>query len=138
MTHFKTPIKAARLTLIAALAVGMSACATSGANTVPIIDAPNSPQLQTDLAQCQSLAAQYNGGGNDALAAAVVGAGLGALTGSSFGGRRFSNRGRGENALAGALAGAAAGTGVGVFQAQGKQADIVYRCMAGRGYRILG
>ena len=138
MTYFNSSLNAAKLSLIAALSLGMSACATGGANAVPIIDAPNSPQLQADLAQCQSLAAQYNGTGGDALAAAAVGAGLGALTGSSFGGRPFSNRGRGENALAGALAGAAAGTGVGIFQAQGKQADIVYRCMAGRGYRILG
>ena len=138
MTYFNSPLKVAKLSLIAALSLGMSACATSGANVVPIIDAPDSPQLQADLAQCQSLAAQYNGEGNDALAAAIVGAGLGALTGSSFGGRPFSNRGRGENALAGALAGAAAGTGVGIYKAQGKQADIVYRCMAGRGYNILG
>ena len=76
---------------------------------------------------------------NNTLGTAVAGAGFGALIGSSFGGRRaFSNRGRGENALAGALAGAAAGTGVGVLQGQNAQADIVYRCMRGRGYRILG
>lgn len=121
-----------------AVATGLSACATGGANTVPIIDAQHNPQFNTDLAQCQALASQRAVLGDEALASALVGAGFGALAGSSFGGRPFSNRGRGENALAGALAGGAAGTAVGAFQGRQAQADIVYRCMAGRGYRILG
>ena len=129
--------KAGLLALSAAIAFGLSACATSGANTVPIIDAPNSPKLQADLAQCQQFAAQRSVNG-EVLSSALVGAGFGALAGSSFGGRPFSRRGRGENALAGSLAGAAAGSAVGVFQGQAAQADIVYRCMEGRGYRILG
>ena len=131
-------MKIAALGLMAAAALTLSACANTGANTIPIIDAPNSPQLQADLSQCQQLAAQRSQLGGNALASAVVGAGFGALAGSSFGGRRFSNRGRGENALAGALAGAAAGTAAGAFQGQNAQAEIVYRCMAGRGYRVLG
>lgn len=136
MTHKLNILKSLSLGLTAA--VGLSACATGGANTVPIIDAQNSQQLQTDLAQCQALAAQVPTLNDQALASALVGAGFGALAGSSFGGRSFSNRGRGENALAGALAGGAAGTAVGAFQGRSAQADIVYRCMAGRGYRILG
>ena len=120
-----------------ATAVSLSACATGGANTVPIIDAPDSPQLRADLEECQQFATQRSING-EVLTSALLGAGFGALAGSSFGGRPFSNRGRGENALAGSLAGAAAGTGLGVFQGQAAQADIVYRCMAGRGYRILG
>ena len=135
MTHILKTLNVAALGLAAA--ISLSACATGGANTVPIIDAPNSPQLQADLAQCQQFAAQRSING-EVLSSALIGAGFGALAGSSFGGRPFSNRGRGENALAGSLAGAAAGTGVGVFQGQAAQADIVYRCMAGRGYRILG
>jgi len=140
MTHqmIKGHMKIAALGLMAAAALTLSACANTGANTIPIIDAPNSPQLQADLSQCQQLAAQRSQLGGNALASAVVGAGFGALAGSSFGGRRFSNRGRGENALAGALAGAAAGTAAGAFQGQNAQAEIVYRCMAGRGYRVLG
>jgi len=133
--------KAGLLTLTLAATMSLSACATSGgANAVPIIDAPNSVKLQSDLGECQQLAAQRSAG-NHVLGSALVGAGFGALVGSSFGGNRrfgFSRRGRGENALAGALAGGAAGTGVGIFQGQQAQADIVYRCMAGRGYRILG
>lgn len=137
MTKTFRASKAGLLGLSAAVAFSLSACATSGANTVPIIDAQNSPQLQADLAECQQFAAQRSVNG-EVLSSALVGAGFGALAGSSFGGRPFSRRGRGENALAGSLAGAAAGSAVGVFQGQAAQADIVYRCMEGRGYRILG
>ena len=137
MTKTFRASKAGLLGLSAAVAFSLSACATSGANTVPIIDAQNSPQLQADLAECQQFAAQRSVNG-EVLSSALVGAGFGALAGSSFGGRPFSRRGRGENALAGSLAGAAAGSVVGVFQGQAAQADIVYRCMEGRGYRILG
>ena len=137
MTKTFRASKAGLLGLSAAVAFSLSACATSGANTVPIIDAQNSPQLQADLAECQQFAAQRSVNG-EVLSSALVGAGFGALAGSSFGGRPFSRRGRGENAVAGSLAGAAAGSAVGVFQGQAAQADIVYRCMEGRGYRILG
>jgi len=137
MTQKFQATKMGLLGLTTAIAFSLSACATGGANTVPIIDAPNSPQLQADLAECQQFAAQRSVNG-EVLTSALIGAGFGALAGSSFGGRPFSNRGRGENALAGALAGSAAGAGAGVFQGQAAQADIVYRCMAGRGYRILG
>lgn len=126
------------LTMMATLS--LSACATRGANVVPIIDAPNSPKLQADLGECQQLAAQRSVN-SDVLESAVIGAGYGALIGSSFGGNRrfgFSDRGRGENALAGATAGSVAGAGVGIYRGQQAQANIVYRCMAGRGYRILG
>lgn len=128
------------LALTLAATLSLSACATSGANAVPIIDAPNSPKLQADLAECQQLAAQ-RGTDRNILSSAIVGAGFGALVGSSFGGRRsfgFNRRSRGDNALAGALAGGAAGTGLGVVRGQQAQANIVYRCMAGRGYRVLG
>ena len=136
MTHKFKSFTTALLGL--AVTAGLSACATGGANTVPIIDAQHNPQFQTDLNQCQALAAQAPLLSDEALLSALAGAGFGALAGSSFGGRSFSNRGRGENALAGALAGGAAGTAVGAFQGRQAQADIVYRCMAGRGYRILG
>ena len=138
MTYFNSPLKVAKLSLIATLAVGMSACASSGANVVPVIDAPDSPQLQADLAQCQSLAAQYNGSDNDTLVSAAIGAGIGALTGGTINNRYRRDRFSGNNALAGAAIGGAAGLGFGAFKNEDKKADIVYRCMAGRGYNILG
>ena len=138
MTYFNSSLKAAKLGLIASLCLGMSACATSGANVVPVIDAPDSPQLQADLAQCQTLAAQYNGSDNDTALAAVVGAGLGALVGGTINNRFRRDSFSGNNALAGAAIGGAAGVGYGAYQSEDKKADIVYRCMAGRGYNILG
>lgn len=138
MTYFKSPIKVAKLALTATLALGMTACATSGANVVPVIDAPDSPQLQADLAQCQTLASQYKGSDNDTVLAAVVGAGIGALTGGTINNRYRRDQFSGNNALAGAAIGGAAGLGYGAYNSENKKSDIVYRCMAGRGYNILG
>ena len=138
MTYFKSPLKAAKLSFIAVLSLGISACATSGANVVPVIDAPNSPQLQADLGECQTLAAQYNSSDNDTALAAVVGAGLGALIGGTINNSYRRNRFSGNNALAGAAIGGAAGLGYGAYNSEDKKADIVYRCMAGRGYKVLG
>ena len=144
MTYFNSSLKAAKLFkatklgLIASLCIGMSACATSGANVIPVIDAPNSPKLQADLAQCQTLAAQYNGSGNDTALAAAVGAGLGALVGGTINNRFRRDSFSGNNALAGAAIGGAAGLGYGTLQGEDKKAEIVYRCMAGRGYKVLG
>lgn len=136
MKNFMTTSKTCLITILAG--VSLTACATSGANAVPVIDAPNSPKLQADLSQCQQLAAQYNGSGNDTALAAVVGAGIGALTGGTINNRFRRNRFSGNNALAGAAIGGAAGLGFGAYQSEGKKAEIVYRCMAGRGYHILG
>ncbi len=138
MTYFKSPIKVAKLALTATLALGMTACATSGANVVPVIDASNKPQLQADLTQCQTLASEYQNSGNNTVLAAVVGAGIGALTGGTINNRFRRNRLSGNNALAGAAIGGAAGLGYGAYNSENKKSEIVYRCMSGRGYNILG
>ncbi len=127
--------KAVMTGFIALMTIGMTGCATSGSNVIPIIDAPDTPQLRADLAQCQSLAAQYQSRGNDQATAVVVGAGVGALTGATINNRR---RGLdGDGALIGGLIGGAAGFGYDANRTQNKQEDIVYRCMSGRGYRVL-
>ena len=143
MTHHiniskKIPaLKTATMAVFAAVSLSLTACATGGANTVPIIDAPNSPKLQADLAQCQQLAGQKQVLDGNSLAPIAIGTGIGALAGLSSG-NRYGRGGNGDDVLVGALIGGVAGTGVAAFQGQNAQADIVYRCMAGRGYRILG
>ena len=49
MIHLKTAAIGAILCLTAA-------CATTGANVVPVVDGPVSPNFNSDLAQCQALA----------------------------------------------------------------------------------
>ncbi len=131
MNKFMTTSKT---TLIAVLtSLSLTACANGAANYTPIIDAPAGPQLQADLADCQSLAAQNSVFNDNTLATALVGAGVGALVGLSSGYDVDA-----EDALVGAAIGGAAGGGAGVFQGRSGQKDIVIRCMAGRGYKVLG
>ena len=120
---------------ITAMAIAMSGCATGGSNVIPIIDAPDTPKLRADLSQCQSLAAQYQSRGNDQATAVIVGAGIGALAGGTINNRRGDFDG--DGALIGGAIGGAAGFGYDANRTQNKQEDIVYRCMVGRGYRVL-
>ena len=121
---------------ITAMAIGMTGCATGGSNVIPIIDAPDTPKLRADLSQCQSLAAQYQSRGNDQATAVIVGAGIGALTGATINNRRGRSL-DGDGALIGGAIGGAAGFGYDANRTQNIQEDIVYRCMVGRGYRVL-
>jgi outer membrane lipoprotein SlyB len=131
MTKFMTTSKTSLIGVLAALS--LTACANGAANYVPIIDAPASPQLQSDLQSCQSLAAQRDILDDNTLTNALVGAGIGGLLALSG-----QYNGDTEDFLDGALIGGVVGGGSGVFQGRGDQKDIVIRCMAGRGYRVLG
>jgi len=131
MTKFMTSSKTSLIAIMAGLS--LTACANGAANYTPIIDAPAGPQLQADLETCQSLAAQRDILDDNTLTSALVGAGIGGLLALSG-----QYNGDTEDFLDGALIGGAVGGGAGVFQGRGEQKDIVIRCMAGRGYRVLG
>jgi len=122
MKSMKRFMTTSKTTLIAALAgLSLTACANGAANYTPI------------LADCQSLAAQNSVFNDNTLASTLVGAGVGALVGLSSGYDVDA-----EDALVGAAIGGTVGGGAGVFQGRGDQKDIVIRCMAGRGYKVLG
>ncbi len=109
----------------------LAACANSGANYQPVIDGPVGPNYSSDLAACQSLAAQQgpldrNTGATAATGAAVAG-GATAI---------FNNRG--TNVRDAALAGAATGVAAGALQQQQNKAVIVRNCMRSRGYNVVG
>ncbi|MGB0908186.1 MAG: glycine zipper family protein [Maricaulaceae bacterium] len=123
-----------RLTLITigCLALPLSACAGSGASYRPIIDTPITAQYETDLQNCQSLAAERQLINGDTQTSML----RGAATGGVFG---LLERGDdGDNFLTGALIGGAIGGISGAFETNGERKYIVRNCMSGRGYRVIG
>jgi hypothetical protein len=108
-----------------------AACATSGANYVPVVDGPVSANFQADLAACQQLAAQQgalsSGTGGQALAGAALGAGGTAIINNS-----------GNNVRDAAAIGAAAGLVGGALQQQRNKEALIRNCMRGRGYNVVG
>jgi uncharacterized protein YcfJ len=118
------------IALACSTAISLSACA--GPNYRPIVDMQgvNGAAYEADLKDCQSYATQTAGAADSAAAGAVAGALLGALLGAAAGGNgRFNS----HMAQVGAVSGA---VGAGA-QGETNQRDIVRRCMAGRGYRVL-
>lgn len=110
-------------------ALMLSACADSGANYTPILDGSPTAAFQSDLAACQSLARDQRQFDQETAAAAVMGAGAGALLGE------FDD---GSDALGGAVAGALAGGVAGAVNASERREAIVVECLRGRGHRVVG
>lgn len=116
-----------KLLVVAFLAASLSACATHR----PVIDTQGVAmnRYSADLRDCQGFAQQ-----RDAAASTAAGAGMGAvfgaLIGAAIGGRDGARLGAQVFAVEGAASGLASGAGA--------QIAIVNRCMAGRGYRVLG
>lgn len=114
------------LILAAALLTG---CATTGDRFQPVIDMKgvDSGKLAADIGECQAYAGEVAGAGTGAAAGAIAGAVFGALIGAA------TKTSRNEAALVGALLAAPSGAA----KAQGNQREIISRCLAGRGYRVL-
>lgn len=109
----------------------MTACAGTGADYTPIVDAPPSLALNEDIAACKGLAQTASYSGGDVQSEAALGAVLGALAGAA-------EDGRWEDALGGALIGAALGGGSGAWEKQDDRKDVVKSCMSQRGHRVVG
>ena len=108
------------------LALALTGCA----GYRPIVDTQgvDMSRYEADLAQCQAYAGQVDPGAH-AAGGAVAGAVLGAAIGAIFGNRRTAGQGAAAYGLVGGASGAAHGADA--------QVDIIRRCMAGRGYRVL-
>lgn len=115
--------------LLVPMALGVAACADSGANYSPVLDGPTSATYRADLAACQSLARNQNQFDQETLGATVIGAGAGAVLGE------LDDDG---DALGGAVAGALAGGVAGMVNASERREDIVIQCLRGRGHRVAG
>lgn len=122
-----------RVLPVAVLLTTIVACANTGANYRPIIDAKGGSvdmnKFETDLRDCQQYANQVTGAAGQAAAGAAVGAIFGAILASAAG----KNYDRGATTRVGAVTGAAAGA----VQGETDQRDIIRRCLGGRGYSVL-
>jgi len=109
----------------------MTACAGTGADYTPIVDAPPSRALTQDIAACKGLAQTASYGGPDVQSEAALGAAIGALAGAS-------EDGNWEDALGGAILGAILGGGGKAWDKQDDRKDIVKSCLSQRGHRVVG
>jgi uncharacterized protein YcfJ len=106
----------------------LAACADSGANYEPILDGAPTPAYQADLKACQTLARDQKQFDQETIAAAVLGAGVGAALGEVDSG----------DPLEGAVAGALVGGISGAVDASERRQAIVIECLRGRGHRVVG
>ena len=107
-----------------------AACVPTGANYIPVVDGPVNAQFQSDLAACQSIAAQQG--------ALAPGAGLTALAGAGVaaaGTAVFANEG--TNVRDAAILGAAAGLTSGALDQQRRKEALIRSCMRGRGHNVI-
>lgn len=84
------------------LVAGLAACSTLGTNERRLVDGTEPARFEADLAQRRTLARQHDWLDAETGAAALFGAGLGALAG-----RTASDTSVAEGAIGGALGGAA-------------------------------
>lgn len=120
------------LALSGLAAIGLSACAGSGANYQPIIDGPLSANYAADLGDCRAVAKQREYVNADTKNDALLGGLVGGLLGLTETGNDT------ENFIAGALVGGVIGGAGTAYDAHGERKDIVRNCMAGRGYNVVG
>ena len=113
-------------TLVAALFA--AGCAAPGSDL--IVDGPRSYAYETDLAACRNIAAQRQA----KLGSTLAGAAIGGLAGAAD-----SDKGdEAEDALVGAAVGAVVGRGAAEVEVRKQRETIVFNCMKGRGYKVVG
>lgn len=112
------------LFFLAAIVVVTAGCAEP--EYQPIIDAPKTAAFQSDLAACRALAATKQQGNEDVAEGLI----FGGVTGG------FSD------GVEGMIAGAIIGGMIGSYEDKNSlirmRNRIVYRCLTGRGYKIIG
>ena len=120
------------LAVAASLISLISGCAApSGANYRPIIDTQGIDfnRYEADLRACQGFATQTANAGESAVGGAVAGAMLGGLLAAAAG-KGYSKT---NSAQVGAVTGAVSAGAKG----ETDQRNIIRRCLAGRGYKVL-
>lgn len=125
------------LPLVAAL--GLSACANTGADYTPIVDGPYSSSFSTDLDACQKVAEHRSYTNGDVQSEAAFGAvSTGLVTGLITGiGEGDVGAGIAGALIGGAIGGVAAGVGQS-WDTSGERKTIVVSCMKGRGHNVVG
>ena len=115
--------------ILLCIAISISGCA--GPNYRPMIDTVGVDMngYEADLRACQAYADQVSGAANQALIGAGIGAALSLGLAVIGGGGYSRSRSAGAGALLGGVGGAASG--------ETDQHNVIRRCLAGRGYRVL-
>ena len=103
----------------------------AGCASDPIIDRKGVDEraYQQDLAECRAYAAEVDTT-SETIKGGAVGAAVLGTVGAIFGDSNRAERGAG--------AGAVLGGSRGMTEAEERKERILYRCMKGRGYRVLG
>lgn len=120
------------ISLVSFVSVSLFGCAaTSGSNYRPIVDnkGVDLNRYESDLRECQSYATQTAGAADSAVAGALAGA----LLGAALAGAAGKNYSKSSTARVGAVSGA---VGAGA-EGERNQRNIINRCLAGRGYKVL-
>lgn len=103
----------------------------AGCASEPIVDrrGVDESKYQQDLAECRSYAAQVDTTGETAKSGAI-GAAVGVTVGAIVGNSHDAKRGAGLGAVAGGSRG--------FSKSEHRKEKIMFRCLQGRGYRVLG
>jgi len=117
-----------------ALSILVTGCAGTGSQYRPIVDVrpgQDVGSMELDLASCQRLAEQKASEAQAAMVGAVGGAVLGIALAAALGGNSGINtKIGGASAIASGVSAAGA--------ASQSRAQVVQRCMAGRGWNVVG
>jgi outer membrane lipoprotein SlyB len=127
-------VKRALTATAVALSILVTGCAGTGAQYRPIVDVrpgQDVGSMELDLASCQRLAEQKASEAQAALVGAIGGAVLGIALGAALGGNS------GVNTKLGGASAIMNGVGAAGQASQSRQA-VVQRCMAGRGWSVVG
>ena len=102
-----------------------------GCANEPIIDRKGVDETayQQDLAECRAYAEEVDTP-TETVKGGAIGAAVGTAVGTIFGDGRGAERGAGIGAIAGGSDG--------LTEAERRKERILYRCLKGRGYRVLG
>ncbi len=127
-----------RFASLSLLLLLLAGCTAQQRNYAPVVDLAGSDKTQaqydTDLSQCQSLAAERNPARSTAIST-----GVGALAGTAAGAVIGTIAGKPAHGVwEGAALGGLAGVGYGAFTGFNDQEDMVKNCLRGRGYIVVG
>ncbi|PWR02703.1 glycine zipper family protein [Meridianimarinicoccus roseus] len=120
MRHLRIPA--------ALLPVALAACG-AGADYTPIVDGTRGATFEHDLAACRALAREQDQLNQEAIAAAVLGAGVGAMVGGLDDSLTVEEAALGGLVIVGGSA---------LADGTEKREEIVTECMRGRGHRVVG
>ena len=128
-----------KLALPVIAALGLSACANTGADYTPIVDGPYSSSFSTDLGACQKVAERRSYTNGDVQSEAAFGAISTGLVAGLITGIEEGDVGAGIAGalIGGAIGGVAAGVGQS-WDTSGERKNIVVACMRGRGHNVVG